>query len=114
MMDPLIHAAIERLTPEAIEGLALLTDDQVNAYRAAKALQAAAVAEAAAAAASALALLPKFKVSLNCPTPLAFRELVVSAPNEHQAMEQFLAANGISHSEHAFNVERVDGQEAQR
>jgi hypothetical protein len=42
----------------------------------------------------------RFRVTLNCPTPVAHPELEVEADDEAAAWKEFCAANGISGSEH--------------
>ena len=49
----------------------------------------------------------RFRVTLNCPTPIAFPELDVDAVDEIEAWEKFCAANGISHSDHPRTIVKV-------
>ena len=42
----------------------------------------------------------RFRVTLNCPTPVAHPELEVEAETESAAWQQFCAANGITDSVH--------------
>ena len=49
----------------------------------------------------------QYRVRLNCPTPLAHRELTVEARNKTEAQAKFMAANGISGSSHNWTVEEV-------
>lgn len=49
----------------------------------------------------------KYRCALNCPTPLAHRELVVEASTEQEAWEKFEAANGICGSRHDRTIIRV-------
>ena len=51
--------------------------------------------------------LPSWDVSLNCPTPLAFKTLRVQAATEQEAWEKFMAANGICGSQHDRTITRV-------
>lgn len=44
------------------------------------------------------AALPRFKVTLNCPTPLTHKTLVVASATAEEARQAFMAANGISGS----------------
>lgn len=50
---------------------------------------------------------PRFRVTLNCPTPLMHQTLEVEADTEVQAKAAFCRANGISDSVHTWTVERV-------
>ncbi len=50
----------------------------------------------------------RFRVTLQCPTPIARAELEVEAADEAAAWRAFCAANGISDSEHARTIVRVD------
>lgn len=54
-----------------------------------------------------LAELPRWRVALNCPTPLTHKELVVEGRTEEEAKQAFCAANGISDSIHPWTVERL-------
>ena len=49
---------------------------------------------------------PRYRVSLACPTPLAFPSLEVEARNEQEARALFCKANGISDSVHNWSVVR--------
>ncbi len=49
----------------------------------------------------------RFRVTLQCPTPIACAELDVEAVDEAAAWRAFCAANGISDSEHARTIVRV-------
>lgn len=49
----------------------------------------------------------KYRVALNCPTPLAHRELDIEADNEEDAKKKFCEANTISGSDHTWRVEKV-------
>ena len=46
----------------------------------------------------------RFRVTLNCPTPVAHPELDVEADDAAAAWNQFCAANGISDSEHPRTI----------
>ena len=49
-----------------------------------------------------------YRVRLNCPTPLAYRELVVEdCAGEDEARAKFCLANNISGSSHPWDVQRV-------
>lgn len=50
---------------------------------------------------------PRWRVGLNCPTPIEHRTLVVEAGTQDEAKQKFCDANGISDSEHEFSYERV-------
>ncbi len=49
----------------------------------------------------------RFRVTLQCPTPIASAELEIEAPDEAAAWRAFCAANGISDSEHPRTIVRV-------
>jgi hypothetical protein len=49
----------------------------------------------------------RFKVRLECPTPLLHHEAEVSADDEALAWKAFCELNGISGSEHPRTIERV-------
>jgi hypothetical protein len=49
----------------------------------------------------------RFRVTLQCPTPIASAELEVDAADEAAAWRAFCAANGISDSEHPRTIVRV-------
>ena len=48
--------------------------------------------------------LNRFRVTLNCPTPVAHPELEVEAEDEAAAWKQFCTANGISSSDHPRKI----------
>ncbi len=50
---------------------------------------------------------PRFHVTIQCPTPVAFPELDVEADDEVGAWRAFCSANGISDSEHPRTIVRV-------
>lgn len=52
--------------------------------------------------------LPRFKVRLNCPTPLVHKELVVEAATDEAAWKAFCAANGISGSDAERTIEKTN------
>jgi hypothetical protein len=52
--------------------------------------------------------LPLWEVSLNCPTPLAFKVLRVHAAAPDQAKMEFCRVNGISDSRHDWKINRVE------
>ena len=47
---------------------------------------------------------PRFRVTLQCPTPVAHPELDVEADDETAAWNKFCAANGISGSDHPRQI----------
>jgi hypothetical protein len=49
----------------------------------------------------------KFRVSLSCPTPLAFNSVEIEADDEEAAWNKFCQLNGISGSDHARTIEGV-------
>jgi hypothetical protein len=49
----------------------------------------------------------RFRVTLECPTPLVCAELEVEAADESAAWREFCAANNISDSEHPRTIVRV-------
>ena len=49
----------------------------------------------------------RFRVALDCPTPLAFRWAVVEADDSEQAKQKFLDPNGISDSVHPFEINEM-------
>ena len=49
----------------------------------------------------------KYRVSLNCPTPLRDKSLVLEAEGEGEATKVFLKHNGISGSDHPITVVEV-------
>lgn len=59
-------------------------------------------------AGTATAALPRFKVELMCPTPITHKSLVVEASHGEEAWAKFMAANGISGSEHERRVTPTD------
>ena len=50
---------------------------------------------------------PRFRVNLNCPTPLAQPEMEIEADFEEDARRQFMEANGISGSDCPWTIERT-------
>jgi len=50
---------------------------------------------------------PKYRVHLNCPTPIEFRVLEVEASNEAEAWKKYCEANGISDSVHEKIIELI-------
>lgn len=48
-----------------------------------------------------------FRVTLNCPTPIAHKSLVVAAATDEDARAAFMRANGISFSGHEWRVEKT-------
>jgi hypothetical protein len=50
---------------------------------------------------------PRLRVSLDCPTPLAHRALVVACDDREAAWQAFCAANGISDSQWPRTIEEV-------
>jgi len=57
-----------------------------------------------ASSAQAAAGVPRFRVTLQCPTPVASPELDVDALDEADAWNKFCAANGISGSDHPRTI----------
>lgn len=49
----------------------------------------------------------RYRVSLDCPTPLAHASLEVEAATPEEARALFDQSNGISGSEHAYTVTKV-------
>lgn len=52
----------------------------------------------------------RYRVTLNCPTPLAHRTLDIEADNEQEAWGLFMVANGIRDSRHERTIEKINGQ----
>ncbi len=52
--------------------------------------------------------MPRWKVSLGCPTLIPFPTLEVEGHNEDEARAAFCKANGISASVHPWTVVRVN------
>lgn len=50
----------------------------------------------------------RYRVGLDCPTPVARNPLEVEALDPEQAKQRFLAENRLSDSEWEFTVERID------
>lgn len=50
---------------------------------------------------------PKYRVQLNCPTPIEFRVLEVEANDEAEAWLKYCEANGISDSVHERSIELI-------
>ncbi len=50
---------------------------------------------------------PLWRVSLNCPTPLAHRTLDVEAKDADDAKEKYHKANGLSGSEWVYSIEQI-------
>jgi len=50
---------------------------------------------------------PKYRVHLNCPTPIEFRILDVEAKDEQEAWKKYCEANGISDSVHEKTIELI-------
>lgn len=51
--------------------------------------------------------LERYRVSLECPTPLGHNPCEVEATSEQGAKQRFLLANGISDSEWPFTIEKL-------
>lgn len=49
----------------------------------------------------------KYRVELNCPTPLAHKVLEIEARSEAEAREEFCRRNGISDSIHKWTITRI-------
>lgn len=52
--------------------------------------------------------LARYRVGLDCPTPVSRNPLEVDAADPEQAKQRFLAENRLSDSEWEFTVERID------
>lgn len=51
--------------------------------------------------------LPRYRVELNCPTPILHRSLEVEAAGEDAAKAEFCKANNISGSNHPWKITRL-------
>lgn len=54
--------------------------------------------------------MPAWKVSVNCPTPLARNPAIVNAFDETGAWSVFCAMNGISGTDHQKSIELVQAE----